>query len=256
MKYYRKSKQSSKKVITIILSLIILCFLLLFVVTNKKTGRIFQYSKNFMLNIENKIGSIFYKKDQLVIKDEVLLSRIENLEHEIALLKEELELKTSLGDYDLLNATVINRNIDTWFNSITIDRGKNDAIRVGMAVISSNGLIGKVIEIYDDYSIVELLTSKYLNNISVGVKGLKGYNHGLIADYQDGLIVVKGITNYDYVYENARVVTTGINKQFPAGLLIGYVKKIQEDKYNISKILHVQSNQNFNDIRYVAVIME
>lgn len=41
---------------------------------------------------------------------------------------------------------------------------------------------------------------------------------------------------------------------FPSGIYVGQVKEIKNDKYNLSKIVYIKTNQDFNDIHYVTVL--
>lgn len=215
--------------------------------------------------IDKKIKSI-NKCDKLLEKDldnTLLLDKLDlTLEQNDLLKKDILELKDNLNlnkiysSYDLIYASVIKRDVLYWFNTITIDKGIKDGVKVGNAVVTSKGLIGQVLKTTNNTSTIKLITSKdSLNKISVAVKGINGYSHGVISDYKDNLLVVEGITNYDGVSLNSKVLTTGYGV-FPRGLLVGYVKDIKKDNYDISKVLYVQLNQDINDLFYVVVLKD
>ncbi|MFA5602535.1 MAG: rod shape-determining protein MreC, partial [Bacilli bacterium] len=57
------------------------------------------------------------------------------LKDEIKSLKEELNIKKTLTEYEYLHATVVNRNIGYWYNTITVDKGSTSGIKKDMAVI-------------------------------------------------------------------------------------------------------------------------
>jgi len=58
----------------------------------------------------------------------------------------------------LIPAEVIVRSPDNWFDSIEIDKGSNDGVKLNKAVVNSSGLIGKVIGVSAKHSKVLLLT--------------------------------------------------------------------------------------------------
>ena len=202
------------------------------------------------MKLESFIVSPFRRKDNDNL--ELLQTKITDLEEEINSLKEELELNKT--NTHLISANVIVRNHNDWYKYIVIDKGEDFGIKENMIVITYNGLIGSIDNVSKNYSRVSLITSAN-SNISVGVKGKNGYHHGLVTSYKDGLLVISGLTSYDYIYTNSKVVTTGINN-LSSGYLIGYVKKMEDEIYDISKKIYVESKQNFDDIRYVSVVME
>ena len=52
------------------------------------------------------------------------------------------------------------------------------------------------------------------------------------------------------------VLTSGLGSMFPAGIYIGEVEKVENDRYNLSKTVFIKTYQNFNDIHYVTVLKE
>ena len=93
------------------------------------------------------------------------------------LLSENKELKKltnisgSLSEFNTINATIIERNASYWMESMTINKGKEDGVDIGMAVVVGEGLIGKVINITNNTSLIRLITSTHNNNkISVKIK--------------------------------------------------------------------------------------
>ncbi|HPE14539.1 MAG TPA: rod shape-determining protein MreC [Bacilli bacterium] len=247
MKKIIKSKKNNKIIYITIIILIFIFFVLI---------NIFDINTNVMSFIRTpftKVYSSFYNTETSSFNDE----RVASLNDEIVLLKESLGLKEVFSEYDLVFATAIYRDPTYWQESLIIDKGKDYNLKENMAVVTSKGLIGKISRVNMYNSVVSLITDSK-NNISVGVKSSEGYIHGLITDFdfENNLIIVSGINNYDDVYENSKIITTGINNTFPSGLLVGYVKDIKSSNYDISKKLYVKSNQNLDDIRYVAVLMD
>ena len=109
------------------------------------------------------VSALASNKD-LPLKDEFKDSKISNLEEEIKELKKLTNINNTLVEYDYLNATVIERNREYWFNTITINKGKNDGITIDMAVIDSNGLLGRISNVRDNSSVVKLITTNDVNN--------------------------------------------------------------------------------------------
>ena len=80
------------------------------------------------------------QSESYIIKKNVNAS----LEKEIKELKDVLELNKTLTEYEPINTTILSRNKSYWFNTVTIDKGRKDGIRANMAVVTKNGLVGKI----------------------------------------------------------------------------------------------------------------
>lgn len=183
----------------------------------------------------------------------------ENIElrEQLEALKEELDIDYTINDYSFLNATVITRNVATWYNTITIDKGTHNGIEVGMAVVNSQGLIGKIISTTTFTSEVKLLSTSDTNNkISISIHHDKKKIYGLIKNYnyQKNYLEVEGISNTEKISVSDLVYTSGLGGVFPSGILIGTVKEITTDEYDLSKIIQVEPIVDFNNINYVAVL--
>ncbi len=218
--------------------------------------------KNFNTVISN------YKSLKKVLEENKILKsnvdKIESLEaennelkQEINDMKNELNIEHVLSDYDYLNATVVSRNASTWYNNLTIDKGSHNGIKEGMVVINSTGVIGKTTNVSTFSSDVKLITTTDTNNkISVTIqsngKKLTGLINGY--DYKTKNLEIEGISNTDTVSVGDQVYTSGLGGVFPSGILIGKVKSITTDVYDLSKIINVEPSANFEDINYVTVL--
>ena len=122
-----------------------------------------------------------------------------------------------------------------------------------MAIVNKDGLVGIIDKVYENYSTFKLLTTLNDNKISVKIKNNNTQFYGTITSYKDNLFILEGITNYQDIALNSDVLTTGYGI-FPSDLLIGKVIKIEDNKYNTSKLLYVESNVNFNELYYVSIL--
>lgn len=202
-----------------------------------------------------------YKKytalKEKVEKTDLYYAQIEELQKEVAELKSTLELNSTLSEYTYVNATVINRNIGYWYNTIGLDKGSKNGIKEGDAVITPNGLIGKIINVSNFSSTVKLLTTDEISNkISIKINTDDGYLYGLLIGYDKDLNIYKieGITNSDNIKEGDLVTTTGLTDYFPSGILIGRVSKVVMDEYDLNSIVEVTPSVNFENISTVTVL--
>ena len=131
-------------------------------------------------------------------------------------------------------------------NKYTIQYGKKDLIKTGMAVTNEYGLIGKITNI-DKYTST-LTTIKDLKDISVVIKNSYGK---LNYNYETDEFIVTDISNYDNVYINDKAYTSGYGS-IKEKIYIGKVIKVEND--TISKKIYIKSDANFNNLNYVLIV--
>lgn len=183
----------------------------------------------------------------------------DELKKEISELKEALKLRKTLSEYSVETATILSRNKSYWLNNIIIDKGKREGLSENMAVITDNGMIGILSKVYKTSSEVKLITSNdTANKISVSIKVGETDTYGILNGYDknDNLIKVTSIDKNVEIKNGDIVLTSGLSEYIPRGLYIGKVKKVERDKYSLSKSLYIETKQDFNNIHYVTVLKE
>lgn len=273
-------KKGKNKRYIVLAILIVIAFMIAITTKSIKENRDLNFfekaikdSTTFVMNIANK--PVEFIKDKLkenkeknqmykeykklkskAKKADLYLTRIEELENEIDDLKESLDLETITG-YKEINATVVNRNVGSWYNNVTINKGSKSGIKEGMAVITNKGLIGKIINVSNFTSTVKLLATDELSNkISVKIQLDDKSVYGLLTSYdkKKNIYLVEGISDNDEINVGSKVVTTGLSEIFPSGILVGEVKKVTKDKYELAKALEVTPAVDFDDINIVTVL--
>lgn len=178
------------------------------------------------------------------------------LQEELRELNRLLELSNNTN-YIYINSGVISRNVNTYFSNITIDKGKKDGIDIDMAVVTNDGLIGYISDIYEDYAIVSLLNSKSLDKkIAVCVTDDENiYNANITGyDLENDELIVTSIRSTSKIDVGDKVMTNGLGKVIPSGILIGYVKDVIMDEDTSTKKVKVELSGNIENIKYVGVI--
>lgn len=241
-----------KKYLIILLILLILSILYYLIKTNRNLTKPEIIIKETILSIESLIIKPFSKTEKLCY-EEILKTELEESKRKIDELENILNINNNLSDYEIINATVINRSISNWYSTLTIDKGLNQGIKNNMAVVT-NGLIGRIEKASDNYSNVKLLTS--LNEqfkISVKIES-DNYIYGILDNYKNGYFRLTGLSNNKEIKENLKVETTGLDDIFPSGILIGYTSKQEKDNMNLENIIYVKSIIDLDDINYVTVL--
>lgn len=241
-----KKHKRNRSYLPIILLLTFILFLTMYLLYNSKIlKKIHIYFNNIGYKIENLlvIKNPPMNNNILIGIDDELLS--ENVE-----LKKLLNLKNDY--YNMVTCNVIKRDI-TWFNTLTINKGKKDGIDINMAVVDSDGLIGIISEVGSNYSIVNLISGNNKNKIAVNINDI---DHGILDSYDkdNNVLIIKSISKNSKVKIGDKVYTNGIGGIYPAGIYIGDVLEVLMDQDNLSILLKVSISSNYNNIRYVNVI--
>ena len=274
---HKKAFLTKRRIILIVLLFLFVIAFLTIILPNNNGNYLTDITKDTTTSFEKIIYSPFrfiatkindYKSLKDIRKKyQALLPEIERIDSlkaenielrkELADLKEELKIDYTLSEYEFLNATVINRNVATWYNTITIDKGSYNGVEKDMAVVSSHGLIGKVISTSTFTSNVRLITtSDTKNKISITIASGNNYVHGLIKNYnyKTGYLEIEGISNTERILKDSYVYTSGLGGIFPSGILVAKVTNIKTDEYDLAKLIDATPIVDFNDINYVAIL--
>lgn len=260
---YHKKKDKKKRIIIIsVSSCLVLVALLLSLSINRNYIFVEAILKDISIGVQKIVmypfTALTKEKNEDLSKSYLIQKNVNSsLEKEIKELKDTLELNKTLTEYDIVNATVLSRNKSYWFNTITIDKGKKDGIEKEMAVVTKNGLVGKINKVSHTSSEIKLITSDDINyKVSVGISTSAGDTYAVLNGYdkENKLLMVTGVDKTSQIKEDDVVTTSGLGGKEPKGIYIGTVKKQENDKYNLSKNVYIETSQDFNSIHYVTIL--
>lgn len=203
----------------------------------------------------NKLEDNLKKQDKELQNYNILKNEVSEKNKKIEELQGLLDIKSNLFDYDIINANVINRNVGHWYQTFTIDKGENDDIKINQAVITSKGLIGKIVKTTPNSSVVKLLTStSEMFQIAVLIDNDGEDVFGILSEYKDDEFVITGLSYNKEIKPNSQVTTSGLDNNFPSDLIIGKVTSIKKDNFDLEQIVNVKPSSNFDDINYVSIL--
>ncbi|WP_214481468.1 rod shape-determining protein MreC [Bacillus sp. SM2101] len=223
-----------------------------------------QYVAGFFENV-NDLKNTYEENKMLKARLEeyvALKDKYQILEQDYEELSAILEKTTSLTDYTPIQATVIGRNPDQWYQNIYINKGEKHGVKVDMAVITSKGLIGKVKQTSQFKSTIQLLSDTNQNRINRVAAVVLGEDEesnvdGVIEGYDDErealLLKLKKATNIE-VKVDQDVITSGLGGVFPSGLPIGKVIDVVPDESGLLQLAYVKPEANFSAIDHVIVL--
>ncbi|MFD1362922.1 rod shape-determining protein MreC [Lentibacillus salinarum] len=185
---------------------------------------------------------------------------VQELQEENAELRETLEKSESIREYAPIQASVISRSPERWIEQVTINKGTQDGIKENMAVITAEGMVGKVGDNPSKFtSTVKLLTGfDQYNRISATVTRddtddvvgmIEGYD-----EESDQLLFRIIEESDDDLEEGELVLSSGMGGVFPSGLPIGEVKEVKPDQYGLTRTAFVEPVADMYDLNNVIVV--
>ena len=131
--------------------------------------------------------------------------------------------------FKLTSVRAVKRTASTWWNTLIVDKGSLDGLSPDSPVITDVGLIGKVGKVSDHMAEVILLTDERCR-VTAYVEGTK--EKGILEGERGGTdlrpdLRLKYLTRNATINVGANVYTSGDGGVFPAGLLLGKVKRFE-----------------------------
>ncbi len=117
-----------------------------------------------------------------------------------------------------VGARIIGTGTGTNSKMVLVDRGTSSGVERGMAVITQDGIVGKVVASYPIASQVLLITD---TSFRAGVISQKGRVHGTVKGIGQSRVMVDYIQNEDKVEVDEEFFTSGEDRVFPKGLAVG-----------------------------------
>ena len=152
----------------------------------------------------------------------------------------------------VLAAEVIGKDPSPWFKTIIIDKGKDDRVEKGMAVVIPNGVVGQVIDASAHYSKVLLIID---HNSSVDALVQRTRARGIIKGEAAGRCIFKYVLRKHDVEIGDRVISSGLDEVFPKGLAIGQVSSVTKPDAGIFQEVAVTPCVDFEKLEEVLVVL-
>lgn len=225
----------------------------------------FQSSISYVINKFNVNYLNVRDFEQTKIENEKLKKKIDQMEKDnrelieyrqkIKELKDALNIKEQFGQYDFVGANVIAKDAGNWFDVFTIDIGSKDGVTVNDPVITSKGLVGRVLT-------VDILSSKVIsiidNDCTVSARISK--TRDLVLVKGDLTLKNAGQCKLDYIPNEVdldvgdMIESSGFGGIFPKGIIVGKVVQVRKSTSELKKYAIIEPVADFRRIEEVFVL--
>jgi rod shape-determining protein MreC len=151
----------------------------------------------------------------------------------------------------VIAAEVIGQDPSSWFKSVTINKGEKDGVRQGMAVISHEGVIGQILKTAPDYATILLITD-YNSAIDSIVQRTRA--KAIVEGKGENRCQLKYLLRADEVIVGDIVVTSGLGGNFPKGLMVGEIRKVDKRGHGVFQNAELVPSVDLTKLEEVLVI--
>jgi rod shape-determining protein MreC len=148
-------------------------------------------------------------------------------------------------------ARTIGQESTNFFDSILVDLGREHGIRVGMPVVTAEGLVGRISSVNDATSTVLLL-----NDPASSASALLGTSrlNGVVRGSTSGDLIMDFIPQGPTFSEGEVVLTSGLGGRFPKGIVIGEISSIETQANAVFQKAVIAPSVDFGSLELVLVI--
>ena len=194
------------------------------------------YWQNLKLKKENEeLKSLILKQNEILSENE----RLRNL----------LDLKQRVP-FRTITALVIGKDFNALRPYIILDKGRAAGIKKYAPVLTPLGLVGKVLEVGRYSSKVILINDP---DLSVPALNARTMEQGLVSGSLDGRCKLRFLDLASDIKEGDLIVTSGLNKSYPEGILIGKVKLVVKESSGLGKFAILEPAVKISSLEEVLI---
>ena len=185
-------------------------------------------------------------------REETQRARLAALEAENRHLSDLLELKQALA-LQSAAADVIGADASGLARTLVVEGGYDHGFEAGMAALSTEGVVGKLIAVGPSSSRVLLIND---HNSALDTFDQRSRVRGIVAGVVDDGLVMKYVDRSEDVKPGDTIVTSGLDGIFPRGLLVGEVTAVTREGPGLFLTVEVAPAADFRRLEQVLVVTQ
>ncbi|MBL8007603.1 MAG: rod shape-determining protein MreC [Ignavibacteria bacterium] len=147
-------------------------------------------------------------------------------------------------------AKIVNKSLIQARNTITLNVGESDSVKVNMPVITDDGLVGRIVSTSRNYSIAQIL---YNRSLSITVKVQRSRVDGILNYDGSGNLMINNVPKSADVKTGDLVLTSEYSNFFPAGIPVGVVTE-EGNLDNLFKKVIIKPSVSFPGLEEVFIL--
>lgn len=260
----------------ILIIIIIVCITIITLYIRESDSGPLHKVQNFFLDLTSPITSAFTKvfrpikdgfvnlwhlpslsKEKAELQREVAELRrkqieARELEDEVEELKELLEWSEENPDYETVGADIIGQSPDNWQRLMIVNAGSSSGVKKYMAVVTEEGLVGRIISVGSRSSVVQLVTD---SRSGIGARVQRSRETGIVEGQNKEVIRFVPMNDDADMKEGDVLETSGLGGTTPAGIAIGRISNIKKREEGLSRLVEVRPFVQFSKLDKVLIII-
>lgn len=176
----------------------------------------------------------------------------EELEKEIEELKELLNWGEEHPEMATVGTEIIAQSPDNWQRLMVVKKGSSSDVQKYMAVVSAEGLVGRIISVGSYSSVVQLVTD---SRSGVGARDQRSRETGIIEGMNTNVLRFVPMNEEADMKVGDIIETSGMGGTVPPGIVIGKISKIKKRTEGLSKLVEVEPLVEFSKLSNVLIII-
>jgi rod shape-determining protein MreC len=222
----------------------------------------FQKASTFLIEttqgvFQNYIILVHLQRENVMLKQKIAELQKENYQmKEVAIANERLQKLLQFRERvssSAIAAEVIGQDPSAWFKSVTINKGQKNGVKQGMAVISPEGVVGQILKTAPYHSTVLLITD-YNSAIDSIIQRTRA--KAIVEGIGENRCQLKYLLRSEDVRTGDIVVTSGLGGNFPKGLMVGEIRKVDKGDHGIFQHAQLVPSVDLTKVEEVLVIAE
>jgi len=179
-------------------------------------------------------------------------ARMQELESENRRLADLLELRDVLATRAVA-VNVIGSDPNALSRTLIVGQGSRSGLRRDMAVISNEGVVGKLMVVAPDAARVLLIDD---HNSALDAIDQRSRARGIVAGVIDDGLTMKYVDRSEDLRPGDRIVTSGMDGIFPRGLLVGEVGRVSQEGPGLFLNVEVLPAVDFRKLEQLLVLTQ
>jgi rod shape-determining protein MreC len=260
----------------ILIVLIILCVSVVTLYVRETDSGPLHKVQNFFLDLVSPVSSAFAKifrpikdgfvnlvhlpslsKERADLQKEVAELRRQRIESKEVLeenreLKELMDWEETQAEYETVGADIIGQSPDNWQRLMIVNKGSSSGVKKYMAVVTEEGLVGRVISVGSRSSVVQLITD---SRSGVGARAQRSRETGIVEGRNEEVIRFVPMREDADISKGDIVETSGLGGTVPPGVVIGKVSEVKKRSSGLARFVEVKPFVNFSKLDKVLIIV-
>ncbi len=158
---------------------------------------------------------------------------------------------TDHSEYQFIPAKIIGYSPIDFVTGYLVKFNQADSVKKNSAVITPDGLVGKIIKVSSHYAICQNLLDA---NSRVSVRVQRSRELGILAwDGTNGLLL-KNISNTIDIQKGDVLFTSGMSQIYPPNIKAGIVTSVHKNEESLFQTIYVKPVVNFNNLEELVII--